>query len=295
MKKTLICTLIAAVVLSSSIAQATNQPVWVNSKEYKVLLDPSRFASNPQSAASSLLQDLGTRLNQLGFDKTVSGSFKAGDSDQVAYYDTPGSCLFQNNGYSLRTRQGADNDVQFKFRHADEELSAFTDVSGAGKNVSSKLETDISPNNLVYSNSTNQDPAANGAPTTVSAVIAQFPGASVFSSAGSQSVVAVNGLNIRQQEYTGPSSDIGASKAKFTLSLWYVGNNSAPDLVELSFKVKADDSSYFTTPVLQRSQTLMRAISTLNSWTQSPSSNKTAWVYNYRSSSYPNGFCSTGG
>ncbi|MGC1549024.1 MAG: hypothetical protein WA777_10895, partial [Rhodanobacter sp.] len=187
-----------------------------------------------------------------------------------------------------------DNSMQFKFRHADAELSAVTDVSGAGANAKSKLETDISPGNLVYSNSTSQDPAKS-APATVNDVIAQFPGAKVFSAEGSQALVPVNGLRIHQQEYSGLSSDLGKSKAKFTLSLWYLGTDSTPALVELSFKIKADSASYFTTPVLQRSQTLMKAMSTLNQWTLSSSTTKTAWLYNYRSPSYPSGFCSAEG
>jgi hypothetical protein len=290
MKKSLACTIAAATLLLSATSHADNAPAFVDSKEYKVLLDPSKFASNPSSAASSLLRDLGVRLSQLAFDKTVSGSFSTDKRDTVSYYDTAGTCVARNNGYAVRFRQGDDSDIQFKFSHADEELSAFTDVSGAGKNKSSKLETDISPGSLQYSHSTKQDPA-KGAPASVSDLITQFPGASALSAYKSQALVPVNGLSITQQEYTGPSSDLGDSDAEFTLSLWYVGTSSTPALAELSFRVDADDDSYFTTPVLQRSQTLSQAIGSLSGWTLSTSSGKTAWLYNYRSASYPNGFC----
>jgi hypothetical protein len=291
MKKSLACTIAAAAVLLSATSHADNAPAFVDSKEYKVLLDPGKFASNPSSASSSLLRDLGARLSQLAFDKTVSGNFSADKRDTVSYYDTAGTCVARNNGYAVRFRQGDDSDVQFKFSHADEELSAATDVSGAGKNKSSKLETDISPSSLQYAHSTKQDPAKSGAPTSVSDLIAQFPGASALSTYKSQALVAVNGLSITQQEYTGPSSDLGESEAEFTLSLWYVGTSSTPALAELSFRVDADDDAYFTTPVLHRSQILLQAIGSLNGWTLSSSSGKTAWLYNYRSASYPNGFC----
>jgi hypothetical protein len=290
MKKSIACTL-ALAGLSGSFASHANSPAYVDSKEYKVLLTPSLFASNPSSAASSLLQALTTRLNQLDFDKTISGSFSADGQDVVSYYDTPGSCVVRNNKYAVRYRTGDDNDVEFKFSHPDEELSSFTDVSGSGKNNSGKLETDVSPVNLVYSNSTKQDPASGGAPASISALIAQFPGASVLSAYSSQSLVKVNGLSLTQKEYDGPSSDLGQSHADFTLTLWYIGSSSTPALAELSFRVDADSGSYFTTPVMQRSQVLMQAMTSLASWDLSPSTTKTAWVYDYQSASYPGGFC----
>lgn len=290
MKKSFACSLVAAGMLLSVAAHA-NDPVSVDSKEYKVLLNPSLFASNPSSAASSLLSAIKTRLTQLAFDKTVTGSFSAGDQDQISYYDTAGTCVLHNSGYSLRYRTGDDNDVEFKYGHPDEELSYYTDVTGTGKNKSSKIETDVSPDKLVYSHSTEQDPASSGAPASVSALISQFSGASVLSAYSSQSMVPVNGLTMKQQEYTGPSSDIGNSDADFTLTLWYIGSSGTPSLAELSFRVDADSDTYFTTPVLQRSQVLMQAISSLSGWNQPNSTTKTAWVYNYQSASYPNGFC----
>jgi hypothetical protein len=292
MKKSLACTFALASLFGSFASHADNAPVFVDSKEYKVLLDPAKFASNPSSAANSLLSALSTRLTQLAFDKTISGSFSADKLDTVTYYDTAGTCVARNNGYSVRLRSGGDADIEFKFGHPDEELSDFTDVSGSGKNKSSKLETDISPGSLVYSHSTGQDPAKTPAPATVNDLISQFPGASALSAYKSQSMVAVNGLSIRQQEYDGPSSDIGDSNADFTLTLWYIGSSTTPALAELSYRVDADDDSYFTTPVMTRSQTLLAAISSLSGWELTPSTTKTAWLYNYKSASYPNGFCS---
>jgi hypothetical protein len=290
MKRSFACTLALAGMLGSFASHA-NSPAYVDSKEYKVLLTPSQFNSNPSSAASSLLQALTTRLNQLNFDKTISGSFSAGNQDTVSYYDTAGTCVARNSNYAVRYRTGDDADIEFKYSHPDEELSSFTDVSGSGKHNSGKLETDISQNSLVYSNSSKQDLAKSGAPTSVSALISQFPGASALSAYSSQSLVKVNGLSLTQKEYDGPSSDLGESHADFTLTLWYVGNASTPSLAELSFRVDADSGSYFTTPVMQRSQVLMQAMSTLASWDLTPSTTKTAWVYDYQSPSYPNGFC----
>ncbi|HEY4294100.1 hypothetical protein [Luteibacter sp.] len=289
MKRTVLSLLSATLLLGATVSHA-NSPAYVDSKEYKALLDASRFAGNPSSAAATLLHDVSARLSTLGFDKSIDGSFSAGDRDTLAYYDTPHSCSLMNRGYSVRTRAGDHSDIQFKFRHPDEELSYWTDVSGAGKNKDTKLETDVTPGNLVLAHSTEQD--ATTTPTTVSALIKQFPGASVLSDISSAGLLPVAGVTVTQQEYDGPESDIGESVAGFTLTLWYVNGASTPALAELSFRVEADSDNYFTTPVMTRSQLLNTAIGSIgNGWNIANDGGKTSWLYAYRSSAYPNGFC----
>ncbi|GAA0916928.1 hypothetical protein KR767_10240 [Luteibacter anthropi] len=289
MKRTVLSLLSASLLFGSVTAQA-NSPAYVDSKEYKALVDPSRFNSNPSSAAANLLQDLSVRLSNLGFDKTISGGFSAGDRDTLAYYDTAGSCKLVNRGYTVRTRAGAHSDIQFKFRHVDEELSYWTDVTGAGKKASTKFETDVTPGSLVLSHSTKQ--TFTTTPANVSELIKQFPGASTLSDISSASLSKVAGVNVTQQEYTGPTSDIGQSTAEFTLTLWYIDGAANPALAELSFRVAADADKYFTTPVLTRSQTLNQAIGSIgNGWNIANDGGKTSWLYAYRSASYPNGFC----
>jgi hypothetical protein len=290
MMKRTVLSLLSATLLLGATASHANTPAYVDSKEYKVLLDPTRFASNPSSAAATLLHDVSARLSALAFDKTISGNFSAGDRDTLAYYDTPHSCSLMARGYSVRTRTGDHNDIQFKFRHADEELSYWTDVSGAGKNKETKLETDVTPGSLVLAHSTKQD--ATTTPATVSALIKQFPGASALSDISTAGLSPVAGVTVTQQEYDGPESDIGQSVAEFTLTLWYVNGASAPALAELSFRVEADADNYFTTPVLTRSQTLNKAIGSIgNGWNIANDGGKTSWLYAYKSSTYPNGFC----
>ncbi|SEM39471.1 hypothetical protein SAMN02800694_0913 [Luteibacter sp. UNCMF331Sha3.1] len=289
MKRTVLSLLTATLLLSATASHA-NTPAYVDSKEYKVLLDASRFASNPTTAAAQLLKDVSTRLAALKFDKTISGSFSAGDRDTLAYYDTPHSCSLLGRGYTVRTRAGDHSDIQFKFRHPDEELSYWTDVSGAGKNKETKFETDVTPGGLVLAHSTKQD--ATTTPTTVSALVKQFPGASALSDIATATLSPVAGVTVTQQEYDGPEADIGESVAEFTLTLWYVNNAATPTLAELSFRVEADEDNYFTTPVLTRSQTLNAAIGAIgNGWNIANDGGKTSWLYAYRSSAYPNGFC----
>ncbi|UPG95126.1 hypothetical protein [Luteibacter aegosomatissinici] len=290
MMKRKLSSLVAVALLLGAASVHANSPAYVDSKEYKALIDPSRFASNPSSAAATLLSNLSARLSTLGFDKTIAGSFSAGDRDTLTYIDTPHTCQLMSRGYSVRTRAGDHSDIQFKFRHADEELSYWTDVSGAGKNKETKLETDVTPGNLVLAHSTKQD--ATTTPSTVADLIKQFPGASALSDISGSALSKVAGVTVTQQEYDGPTSDLGQSIAEFTLTLWYVDGATTPTLAELSFRVEADEDKYFTTPVLQRSQVLNQAIGSIgNNWNIANDGGKTSWLYAYKSSSYPNGFC----
>lgn len=290
MMKRKLPSLVATTLLLGATAAHANSPAYVDSKEYKALVDPSRFASNPTSAAATLLGNLSARLSALGFDKTIAGNFSAGDRDTLVYLDTPHSCQLMSRGYSVRTRAGDHDDIQFKFRHPDEELSYWTDVSGAGKNKSTKLETDVTPGNLVVAHSTKQD--ATTTPGTVGDLVKQFPGASALSSISGSALSKVAGVSVTQQEYDGPTADLGQSEAEFSLTLWYVDGAATPALAELSFRVEADADKYFTTPVLQRSQVLNQAIGSIgNGWNIGNDGGKTSWLYAYKSSSYPNGFC----
>ena len=148
----------------------------------------------------------------------------------------------------------------------------------------------MTPGNLVLSHSTKQ--TYTSTPATVSELIKQFPGASAMSDISAASLSKVAGVSITQQEYEGPTSDIGQSVAAFTLTLWYVDGAAKPALAELSFRVEADADKYFTTPVLTRSQTLNKAIGSIgNGWNIANDGGKTSWLYAYHSASYPNGFC----
>ncbi|WP_413624366.1 hypothetical protein [Luteibacter sp. Lutesp34] len=73
MRRSVLSLLSATLLLGATVSHA-NSPAYVDSKEYKVLLDATRFASNPSSAAATLLHDVSARLSTLGFDKTVTGS-----------------------------------------------------------------------------------------------------------------------------------------------------------------------------------------------------------------------------
>jgi len=290
MMKRTVLSLFSASLLLGSMASHANTPAYVDSKEYKALIDPTRFASNPATAASTLLQNLSARLSALGFDKTITGSFSAGDRDTLAYYDTAHSCSLFGRGYSVRTRAGDHSDIQFKFRHPDEELSYWTDVSGAGKNKETKLETDVTPGSLVLAHSTKQ--TSTTTPATVADLIKQFPGASALSDLSTSALSKVAGVTVTQQEYDGPTSDLGQSAAEFTLTLWYIDGAAAPAVAELSFRVEADADKYFTTPVLTRSQTLNTALASIgNGWNIANDGGKTNWLYSYRSPAFPNGFC----
>lgn len=261
----------------------------VGSREFKVLLNPAAFASDPKTAAASFLTDLKASLTSNGFDETISQSFSADHDRIVTYYDTAGTCYLNKLGYSMRKRdESGDLDIELKFGSKTESTSASTDVSGSKSSATTKLEDDITPvYNETFSHSTTETLSASKNINKVSDIKDLFPTTTAFDSASGDALVPVSGLSIHEITYDGPTSDLGQEDADFTLTLWYANGSTTPSLAEISFDVDVNDDGVFTTKVTSRSQLIFSTIQQMTNWTQTPSSTKTAWVYNYQPS-----FCS---
>ena len=277
-----------AVLWFSGVAYAASTPS-VGSREFKVLLNPTAFSSDPKSAAASFLTDLKASLASNGFDETISKSFSADHDRIVTYYDTAGTCYLNQLGYSMRKRdESGDLDIELKFGSTNQSTAASTDVSGSKSSATSKLEDDITPvYTEKFSHSTTETLSSSKYINKVSDIKDLFPKTTAFDTASSDALVAVSGLSIHEITYDGPTSDLGQEAADFTLTLWYPNGATTPALAEISFDVDVNDDGVFTTKVTSRSQLIFSTIQEMTNWTQTPSSTKTAWVYKYQPS-----FCS---
>ncbi|MBN3803508.1 hypothetical protein GXB81_10625 [Paraburkholderia sp. Ac-20336] len=261
----------------------------VGSREYKVLLMPSAFDSSPVDTANRFLTDLQASLAANGFDSTVKKSFKADHDRTVLYYDSPGTCVVRQTGYSMRERdESGDRKIELKFGSPNESTSANTDVTGSSSKASSKLEDDITPpSNETFSHSTSEPLSDSKNINHLSDINDLFPTTHAFDSISSQPLVPVSGLSIHELTFDGPTSDIGQEDADFTMTVWYANGSTTPALAEISFEVDVSDKGVFTDKVTARSQLIFNTIQGMTNWVQSPSSTKTAWVYKYQPS-----FCS---
>ncbi len=272
----------AAFVYVTCAAQAADA---LTSKEYKILLTPSLFDSQPLTVANQFLTDLKAKLKTTTFDRTVDGKFAEDERRTVRFYDSPGTCRLKAAGYMLRTRgDGKDTEITLKFRSPSQSTAAATDVSGSVSGAKTKLEDDIVPPfKETFSHSTTETLSASKNLNILDDVADLFPGTKSLNLPNKDPLSLVSNLDITEQTYAGAESDLGQQDADFSLTLWYVGNASKPSVAELSFKIKSD-SGDFTGKVTDRSKLLFDTTRGLTQWVSTSTVTKTEWVYQYQPS-----------
>lgn len=262
----------------------------VESREYKVLLKPASFQTSPVDVANKFLADLKSSLTAKGFDSTIQGSFAASKDRTVFFYDTAGNCSVKSASYSMRERvEDGSRKIELKFGSPNETISANKDVSGASSKSKTKFEDDITPPaKETFSKSTSQPLSSSKNINKLKDIKDLYPTTTAFDSISSQALVKVSNLTIHELTFEGPFSDLGQQEADFTMTVWYPNGAKAPGLAEISFDVAANSDGVFTDKVTKRSQLIFNTIQNMTNWTQTPSSTKTIWVYQYQPS-----FCST--
>lgn len=271
---------LAGLVLIAGGAQAADK---LTGKEYKVLLDPTKFQAQPVATANTFLGELRTKLTAAGFDRTVDGSFAVDKVRTVRYYDSPGTCRLNTLGYSFRERvQDADREINLKFRSDSQSTAANTDVGGNDKDAETKLEADITPPfKWVYSHSTTEPLSATKNLNILDDVVDLFPPTKSLNLPKQEALDIVGNLSITERTYDGPDSDLGQQDAEFTLTLWYANSSATVANAEVSFKVEDKDGD-FTDKVDQRSKLMFDTIRGMTSWVSTSPTTKTQWVYQYQ-------------
>jgi len=262
----------------ASAAQAADDPL--TAKEYKVLLDPAKFRTQPVDAANAFLEELRDKLAAAGFDRIVKNDFEDDENRTVRFYDSPGTCRLRALGYSVRERvEGTKHKINLKFRSDSQSTAAGTDVSGSSGEA--ELEADITPPfKPVYSHSASETLPSDKTLTTLADMVALFPPTASLTLPGQEALSVVGNLSINERTYDGPKSDLGQNKAEFTLTLWYVGSPPEVASAEVSFKIEdKDKDGDFTTEVDRRSKLMFDTIQGMNAWISTASTTKTQWVY----------------
>jgi hypothetical protein len=271
---------LVGLVLAAGSAQAADK---LTGKEYKVLLDPTKFQAQPVATANTFLGELRTKLAAAGFDRTVDGSFAVDKVRTVRYYDSPGTCRLNNLGYNFRERvEGTKREINLKFRSDSQSTAANTNVGGSSSDAETKLEADITPPfKFVYSHSTTEPLSATKNLNILDDVVDLFPPTKSLNLPKQETLAIVGNLSINERTYDGPQSDLGQQDAEFTLTLWYAGSSSTVANAEVSFKVEDKDGD-FTDKVDQRSKLIFDTIRGMSSWVSTNPTTKTQWVYQYQ-------------
>ena len=275
------------VVLSAMPVQANPDVI---SREYKLILDASRFQyQNEQSDVLNLMQAAKPAIED-AIDRSVTGTATLDHDRQVRFFDTAGSCVLDQLGYSFRERlENGNSEVTLKFRSPDRYIADFEDLSSSTKGADSKLEADVGatsdmPFKVVYSHSTK---APNGRKLNrMNDIHAHFPGFEDDYGLDDDLALSVVGdLTVTERVYRNVDIDLGQHDGEISITLWYAGTpsgNQAPAVAEISFKYE-DPSADYTRKVVNRARQAFDALRGLSDWVEPDGQTKTAFVYQYDS------------
>jgi hypothetical protein len=291
--------------------------IQLDSREYKLMLDPNKFVSTEvTSNVNSFWEHILKPIIAHRLDLRDSGAprskknFELDKERKILFRDTE-SCLLDRNGYSLRERvlsngeQGTlTREVTLKFRSPDLFLAAETILNGSRNGSRTKFEEDIAPI-FVRSNETARvvvQPHSMRSLFSVSAkesvgrdvalealrdVVAIYPTLKVnLRKAGvpdhSMGAKLINGIGIHELVFEGAKVDLGHdTDGEFALTLWYPqseANRSTPLAAEISFKYDTDNGRV-NEAVARRSLLLFEAMQEeLRDWSNPEHLTKTSLV-----------------
>jgi len=285
----------------------------VDSREYKLMLEVSRFRGpNSLSVIDEMWND-SIRQPIQGLDgiEPKGGAFALEKDRAVRFWDTGGGgCTLGNHGYAFRERVKMKNgkevekkrEVTLKFRHPEAERVTVKDMRGTHADGKKKFEMDIgiasgqdSPLRFLYSKSTTQPIGKNRKINKMQDLLELYPKLANGLQEEETSVdpdrklERVSGLTIRERVYDGPVVDLGGREAEVSVTLWYDAQEDGltePLLAELSLKIEASDPApAFSAATLDRAEALFLAMASLP-WADANASTKTSLIYQYRN------FCS---
>ncbi|MBT8493231.1 MAG: hypothetical protein KJO07_09260 [Deltaproteobacteria bacterium] len=246
------------------------EPLALDSREFKLMLDPELFVGDFDAAVADLENDLDEAADE-AIERDLDGHFELDRERQIQFFDVAGSCLLRAKGYALRERQADDDrEITLKFRSSDPAQVQMGGTEAAGAEY--KLEEDVTAERSIFSSSTT---IATDAELTNTGELSQlFSGLAL----ADQVLTVVADTQVYEQVYRGAMVDVGAVDARVTLTLWYRHqDDEAPWLVELSFKVKLDDELPDKTH--ERAAALFEAWLGEEQWQSPTGATKTASVY----------------
>lgn len=258
----------------------------VNSREYKLLLNPQLFSFSSEANTAQTLESQAKTSIANAIQRSVRGSFTLQKVRQIQFFDTPNECFLKQNGYVFRERveQGA-SEVTLKFRSPDRFISGYEKLQSSTYGAETKLEEDISANaytdfKSVYGHSTK---APNQRRINrINDVYYHFPDFERRYQIYSRTpLTAVNSTPIYERVYQGVEIDLGSIDAKVSLTLWYgqaPSGQQSPIIAELSFKYK-DVNAEYTRKVVNRAKKSFDSLRALTTWVSPNSQTKTGWIF----------------
>lgn len=265
----------------------------IKSREYKLMLDPSRIGTDAEIPAEFLadLKHVATSL-----DLRIQKSFQEPEVRTVQFYDTEDFRL-RASGYVLRKRQLSNREAQItlKARNADRYLASQLKVDSVSSlKPDRKFEEDIAApfrsrfslsNTVRLTNKTS--PPQEHQLTSYHDAKKLFP---VFrklakaeeASAKELRLKPVRGMLVSESVYKGPTIKFPKDKrSTLAVIVWRERKTKQPLVAEFSFRYKSKSEKYALATV-RKAQKFFAAVQMLG-WCQLHSPTKTEFIYGERS------------
>lgn len=292
-KFTLIFLIVLLLAACSQVSLKEKQLTGASSREYKIMLSVDDFnRGNEKKVVKQYFKAL-KKAVQLATVQHVNGKVKLASEMEVIFYDTPGSCMLMNIGYSFRERikvKSRKSSVSLKYRNTDFNKVRLEGVDATASNAKSKLEADIMLNSRkqlipIYSASTKYDNAQ--LIQNMVDINNAFPAfKSRYHFKDDAMIAPVNGLTAYERVYDGAWFDLDNTKAKISLSLWYQ-QIPLPDekaiLVEVSFSFNTgkEEPGVDSQAIIEQADKVFYAIQEMEAWSSERMNTKTQFVYQF--------------
>jgi hypothetical protein len=229
----------------------------VVSREYKVMLQPTRFTGSQKKlleTAAEFWKDFSHTIGPL--IREADGSLdRVAKRRLVAFFDTDNQQL-RENGYMFRVRRSmktGEPEVTLKFRHPDRYIAEKRQMKSPHTQAHVKFEEDIKgPFNSFYSHSGTGKIGKKALPSTLSDIARLFPDLAkrlANRRDGKLAVSEVRGFTASELVISGAAFRIGSSlrtPVQCALIVWYdhKGSPTDPVAVEFSFRYGDQNGQY---------------------------------------------------
>ncbi|MBL6989209.1 MAG: hypothetical protein ISR65_05500 [Bacteriovoracaceae bacterium] len=275
----------------------------LNSKEYKVSLKPSLF-KNGLKSIDEYREVIEGILSPGQLVKSYIGKKRDEKKTRlVSFYDTAGSCILKNNGFSLRDRNAVEVGERWasiKYRSKDIEESGDRSVDDAQKKGIQKFEEDLVGVDSIYSHSNKLKVAKDISLEHEALKI--FPSLRRSGLSPSHRLVKVGNYTAHEFNYVLGEIRVdtrykkGVKKTKkfkklslrkLELTLWFLPNKSDPIIAEITWKIK-DESGQYNKETLRSANNLFNKLKAMKKWVDPNPEPKTLMIYAHSA-----GFCSS--
>ena len=266
----------------------------VMSREYKVMLRPSRFRGKEEAlleAAKALWHDFSTTVKKKKTVVDTEGTLtRIATRRLITFYDTRDRILNEAR-YIFRDRRGvdgSDRDITLKFRHPDRYVAQDRNMDASGSTEArTKFEEDIkAPFLSLYSFSTRLPVGKEMAFKALGDLRLLFADVAnkIDKFQDTTRLAPVNRFTARELVLAGANLQIGKTPrvdAECGLIVWYDDNGARdkPVAVEFSYRYGNKDEEYGGGVTRRAFETFDALQSKLTAWVDPKPRTKTAFVY----------------